>query len=385
MLYIPSTPILSFSNINNTGRGLMAGEKILSGDVIISIPQNMLITSESVLNSELGVIFKKYCPSASGHQILSVFLMFEKVKGKASDWYHYIESVPVSYNIPAFYGAGCLSVIPPLIYEQTLQQIETLKDSYDQLNAILNHLEHSFPFMHGHATFDLYKWAWCTVNTRCVFIECFKNNCAGKSCLFHLALAPFLDLLNHSADVQVQAGFNQENKNYEIISLCDFKKYSQVFINYGSHDNRMLLLEYGFVVPNNYNDSVSFTIDDIVATYKHCQFSSHSLNSKLQFILQNNLNQNLMCSCDGLSWNLRIILKILTTDYPFKLQKLNIDSILQPESDNDNFKKICKSLFSTKLKGLSYYPNFTDEYSDLNEQIFQLLVIIEDILIKAMR
>ncbi|KAF8778810.1 SET domain-containing protein 4-like [Argiope bruennichi] len=310
-------------NFPDTGRGLMTEEKICSGDIIISIPQNLLITSELVLKSELGEFFKLYCPNASGHQILSVFLMFERAKGKASIWYHYIESVPMSYNIPAFYGPQCLSVVPPLIYEQTLQQIKTVKDSYDQLNLILNHLEHSFPFTHGQVNFDVFKWAWCTVNTRCVFIECFKNDCAGKSCLFHLALAPFLDLLNHNTDVQVQAGFNQDSKHYEIISLCDFKKYSQVFINYGSHDNRMLLLEYGFVVPYNYNDNIPFTMDDIIAAYKNCQFSSHSLNTKLQFILQNNLNKSLMCSCDGLSWNLKIILKILTTDCQVKMSPDN--------------------------------------------------------------
>ncbi|GFS61040.1 SET domain-containing protein 4 [Trichonephila clavipes] len=273
----------------DTGRGLMTKEKIVSGDTILCIPEKLLITPQVILKSELGKCIKKYCSQASGHQILSVFLMFEKSKEEASKWFHYIRTLPPTYDIPAFFGLQCLSIIPSFIREQALKQIEMVKQSYDNLEVLLKHLEQLFPFMTGNCDYNAYKWAWCAVNTRCVFIDCLKDNCIGKSCSFHLALAPFLDLLNHNINTQVRAGFNHESKHYEIISLCNFKKYSQVFINYGSHDNCTLFLEYGFVIPNNFNDSVPFTIDDIMLAYKQCQFPSRLVDSKLQFILESNL------------------------------------------------------------------------------------------------
>ena len=55
---------------------------------------------------------------------------------------------------------------------------------------------------------------------------------------------------------QVEAGYNERRGCYEICTLNPYKKYNQVFISYGNHDNYHLLVEYGFTLPENPNDVV---------------------------------------------------------------------------------------------------------------------------------
>ncbi|EXX79186.1 Rkm2p [Rhizophagus irregularis DAOM 197198w] len=44
---------------------------------------------------------------------------------------------------------------------------------------------------------------------------------------------------------------------YEITTFVPYKRGDQVFINYGPHDNFFILMEYGFVIPNNPYNYVS--------------------------------------------------------------------------------------------------------------------------------
>jgi hypothetical protein len=58
----------------------------------------------------------------------------------------------------------------------------------------------------------------------------------------------------------VQAGFDESRQNYVIRTLTGCSKYREVFINYGPHSNRRLLLEYGFMVDDNPHDGYAFTL-----------------------------------------------------------------------------------------------------------------------------
>lgn len=53
---------------------------------------------------------------------------------------------------------------------------------------------------------------------------------------------------------QVEAAFNKNNNCFEIKTYNSFRKYDQVFISYGAHSNTHLLMEYGFILPDNPHD-----------------------------------------------------------------------------------------------------------------------------------
>ena len=56
-----------------------------------------------------------------------------------------------------------------------------------------------------------------------------------------LALAPYLDMFNHSPIADVEAGLDLvgeiNGSNYQIVSNVGFERHSEVFISYGRHGN----------------------------------------------------------------------------------------------------------------------------------------------------
>ena len=58
-----------------------------------------------------------------------------------------------------------------------------------------------------------------------------------------LALAPYLDMFNHSASADVEAGVDlvggggDSRDHYQIVSNVGFERHSEVFISYGRHGN----------------------------------------------------------------------------------------------------------------------------------------------------
>lgn len=70
---------------------------------------------------------------------------------------------------------------------------------------------------------------------------------------------------------QVKASFNNVTRCYEITSVEGIKRYHQAFINYGSHDNQRLLLEYGFIAPCNPHSVVYVDSGELQTIFLLCQ------------------------------------------------------------------------------------------------------------------
>ncbi len=87
------------------------------------------------------------------------------------------------------------------------------------------------------------------MNSRCITLN-------TKELTDTIALAPFLDCLNHSLEASVDTFYDPSSQSFKISTRIPYQKDSQVFISYGPHDNHFLLTEYGFVLPGNRYDYV---------------------------------------------------------------------------------------------------------------------------------
>ncbi|XP_035760719.1 SET domain-containing protein 4 isoform X2 [Neolamprologus brichardi] len=246
-------------------------------------------------------------PRLSPLLALCIFLVCERHRGEASDWFPYINVLPTVYTCPAYFSDDVMALLPASVRRRALEQREAVKEMHSSNQEFFRSLQPVLSQPTADVlTYEALRWAWCSVNTRTVFMSHASSSfLSGPD---NYALAPFLDLLNHRPDVQVKAGFNDATRCYEIRSVSGTLRYQQAFINYGSHDNQQLLLEYGFVTTANPH-SVVYVDTDLLCDVLR---GDRSLTQKIKFLRENSFLHNLTVSSDGPSWRLMTALRLLS-------------------------------------------------------------------------
>lgn len=292
-----------------TGRGLRATQNFQEGATLISVPKSLLVTTTTVFNSTLGPIIKRYKPMLTPAETISVFLIWEKLKGPSSSWYPYIALLPKSYTNAAYWTEDEIYLLPEDMQEKVTSQITKVRLVLSNLQLFCVSVKDQFPSLQGAVTWESVRWAWSTINTRSVYMKHEANPHLSQQEDDHYALAPYLDLLNHSDVAEISASFNHCSGCYEIKTLRACPRFSQVFINYGPHDNQKLLTEYGFIVPNNQHSALTLYLDDLqkLAT----RFQVACMKDRFSIILDNDFHRSLSFSQEGASWAVFIVLRIL--------------------------------------------------------------------------
>lgn len=109
-----TSTLLQPALFSDTGRGLQTLHSIKPGELVISLPESCLLTTSTVLNSYLGRYIESWNPRLSPLLALCVFLVCERQRGEASDWFPYIDVLPSSYTCPAYFSDTVVDVLPPL-------------------------------------------------------------------------------------------------------------------------------------------------------------------------------------------------------------------------------------------------------------------------------
>ncbi|XP_053561924.1 SET domain-containing protein 4 [Bombina bombina] len=299
---------LRTAEFTDTGRGLMTTKFLQQGELIISLPEKCLITTDTVLQSYLGKYITEWSPPISPLLALCTFLITEKRAGDNSQWKPYVAVLPRTYSCPVYWESVVVHLLPEPAKQKALEQVAELHELYLSSLPFFYSLQSLFhDSTENIFTYDAVRWAWCTVNTRTVYMK-HKQRFGLSTEPNNYALAPYLDLLNHSPAVQVEAAFNEKSRCYEIRTMDGCRKYEQVFICYGPHDNQRLLSEYGFVAANNPHQSVYVTKDVILqcVSCKEKQFVK-----KWSLLRENGFLENLTFGLDGPSWKLLAALKLL--------------------------------------------------------------------------
>ena len=78
-------------------------------------------------------------------------------------------------------------------------------------------------------------------------------------------LIPFLDMLNHSAQVEVECRLTESSYQLYMVQPSPLQLHTgeELFISYGAHSNTVLLERYGFTLLNNPHECIEFTLRHI--------------------------------------------------------------------------------------------------------------------------
>ena len=112
----------------------------------------------------------------------------------------------------------------------------------------------------------------------------------------------------------MKAGYNEDTQCYEIVTFDHYKKGEQVFINYGPHDNRTLLLEYGFFIPDNPNRTAPVSADIVIEVFKAYENLRTFEKKVIIFDKAGIETQKFACLPEGLSWHLQTAIRIFALE-----------------------------------------------------------------------
>lgn len=296
---------LRVAEFRDNGRGVYSLKGVKSGEVLIKVPRSSMITLDTLENdAEFPELCAHYFKEkkCTYQCLLSLFLVFHDEKQWRSPWEAYLKTLPRRYSNPYFCDKKELRYLDEHLLQKMVNQKEIVKKGHDLLNEFECECDMSD-----------FQWAYFTVNTRGVYLdpalvkkEHFKDMLEDSPTI---ALVPFLDFFNHSD--QAISTATADSTSYTLKTENSFKKYEQIFISYGSHNNLKLLLEYGFIVPNNRHDYIEITVNDINNLIK----SDPELRAtqiprpKFQFIKDHNFSDQMFFDDkDGPSHNLQTVL-----------------------------------------------------------------------------
>lgn len=287
-------------------RGLKSCCRVGCGDVLISLPCAALITSRTALESaDVGHLLRRLTP-LSGQLCLTLFLVHELSLGHTSRYYPYLCTLPSSYSTPLQLHREEVSehFLPRIVLGDVQQLRLSVRREFSRVCAELARASCAW---RSRLREDLFVYAWSTIDTRSVYYNHGGELDPGTVLVADTcALAPFVDLLNHSSVVSTHLQI--ADGNYCLLSGSAIESGTEALINYGAMDCRQLLLRYGFIPGNDSSEgsSVCVRLDDLPISQRVRDLAVQLglCNSGDLLPAASLISDRFQCRCDSISWSL---------------------------------------------------------------------------------
>lgn len=428
------------------GRCVIATENLEPNTTLIEIPVEFMINYRFSLKDEYLVQFFEWClkeKSIKFTRLESIyFVLIIQTVQQDSFLNDFIKSMPTSYDTPEYYDQRLIQTLPIDLKTAVLKRLDIFEakfklysDLIKQYSDQLTNLNESIKTLLDNFNYSTFKWIFCSVNSRCFHIDeetiCSQQEIQTATKLFgnlkqiskqqkkllgniknfedyeksieleqtfnnnQCCLIPYIDFLNHSFKSNAYAFFNEETNCYNLKS-CELdpedednqdyklvKEDQQVYITYGHHDNKTLLIEYGFILEDNIYDKITLNKDNLTSLLKDEADLDCLLNQASSLGLFNDLSFN---KSEGPSWYLLKMLDLITClnketlkprakklkvsvdiAYSIEIQNLFIEILIK---FNKNYRETIENLLELKkISNFSYHIECVLKYCELQTQI----------------
>jgi hypothetical protein len=248
-------------------RGLRTLAPLKPGERMLTIPARFFMYRKTAKDAAgIGAALAKLEPVVPAKVLLAVHLLSEVLRPD-SWWRPFLNVLPSELHTLLFYSPAELDEMQ-CVGAGACEFMERLTEYKSELAAIhkklYRYLARHFPS--GAFTLERFSWAYATVLARAFHInvtDVYATSLRGDDPSAVGAtpiLVPFGDLINHgNSNPPLQFAYEYDDPSQSLVLNAD-RAYSageQVYISYGLMTNSDLLLNYGFVLPDNEYDTVA--------------------------------------------------------------------------------------------------------------------------------
>ena len=239
---------------SNVNRFIIAKDKIKNGEILLLIP-------ESILISKLHKLIFSKCQNAYGfkeeyeYECIVYFMTIDKYNSSSifKPYYDYLPKINISDFVFSF------SEKEKELFKET-GITEGIYNYEFFLNKALSPVDQK---LKQFAEKNNIKYEKILEEFKINFILVGTRNFGRPDTFFDIStMVPFLDLINHSDKNNTEWLYDESQKAYVLTAGRDIEKYKEITDSYGKLSNSNLLKIYGFVIPGNiYHDNVYIKLD----------------------------------------------------------------------------------------------------------------------------
>jgi histone-lysine N-methyltransferase SETD3 len=325
-------------------RCILASDEIKINDILIRVPDDLLISLDVAQNSEIGKYFDdtlKKKLNSPHHCLLTAYLLQEEKKGNNSKWSFYFPFLPSSYSsFPIFYTEDEMKLLEGTQFHKIVtDKKKEIRQDYDWI-------------CEKYKGFNQYSFSNFCKFREVVSSRIFGVTMKGKK---NDIIAPYADLFNHCRPRTTHWAYEDDQNSFIVSSIENLNIGMEVFDSYGRKCNARFLLNYGFTIEDNEDDEVKVILN--------LDYNDNDYKDKVKILGNSSKKFTLVKNCKNeqstlfFSW-VRIM------EYNGDVKSVSINSPIMLKNELNMLKKV-KQIMNGYLK--NYKRSLDDEEKLLKE------------------